>query len=62
MTVTIDFRDPDGKLIGWIELFDDVYQRMNLEAALIGVDVREHVIETIAGHAQHIIDSIEEDT
>lgn len=62
MTVTLDIQDSNGDTITTLELFDDVYAAMQLEAAINGVDVNEHIIAVLTGHMRHINDSIEEDT
>lgn len=62
MTVTLDIQDSNGDTITTLELFDDVYAHMVTEAAINGVDVNEHIIQIITGHAHHIIDDLEDNT
>lgn len=59
---TINMVDAHGKHIGAFNLYDDVYTRMVTEAAINGVSVADHIAQVIVGHAQDIIDSIEETT
>lgn len=59
MTVTIDVQDSNGDTLTTLELFDDVYARLVTEAAINGVDINEHIITIITGHAQDIIDGME---
>lgn len=59
MTVTIDIQDPNGDTITTLELFDDIYQHMQVEAALNGVTVQQHIIEIVTGYAQRIITDAE---
>lgn len=62
MTVALDIQDSSGDTITTLELFDDVYQAMQLEAAINGVDVREHIIAVLTGHMRHINDDLKDET
>ncbi len=62
MTVALSVQGPDGTPIATFNLYDDVYEVMVTEAAINGINVADHIAQVIYGHAQHIIDSIEENT
>lgn len=61
MTISLNIQDANGASLGTLTLFDDVYAHMQLEAAIIGIPVAEHIIQIITGHAQDIIDGLEDD-
>ena len=62
MTVALNVQGPDGTPIATFNLYDDVFDVMVTEAAINGVNVADHIAEIIVGHAQDIINSIEETT
>lgn len=62
MTVAIHVQGPGGETITTFNLFDDVYDRLATQAAINGVAVVDHIREIITGHAQDIINSIEDNT
>lgn len=62
MTVALNIQGPDGEPIATFNLYDDVYAVMVTEAAINGVEVADHIAQVIVGHAEDIINSIEETT
>lgn len=52
MTVALNVQGPDGTPIATFSLYD--------EAAINGVNVADHIAQIIYGHAQDIIDSLED--
>lgn len=60
MSVLIDIQDPSGATITTLELFDDVYKRMQIEAALEDTPVDTYIIRIITNHARDIINAAEE--
>lgn len=60
MTVTIDIQDSNGVTITTLELFDDTFAHMQVEAALRDIPVSEHIVNIIDDCARNIIDDLKE--
>lgn len=53
----LEIQDPQGNVITTIEIFDDVFHRMELRAAERGISVQDYILSIIREYAQRILDN-----